>query len=148
MGNSFMRLTVFVSFPFCCLGIAGLVTDPYKGAKSGGAEGFFKGVGRGLLGVVAKPAAGAVGFASQTLTGIGNTAEFLSDSRLHPTHVRPQRFIRQEEGIQPYDRTQAEANEVEQKRLYKLKKKGKPVPSPSSSSAAAASAPPLTARKR
>ena len=36
----------------------------------------------GLLGVVAKPTSGAIGFASQTVTGIANTPDALFDRRL------------------------------------------------------------------
>ena len=38
-----------------------------------------QGVGKGLLGVVAKPVTGVMGLASQTLQGVGNTAGFLID---------------------------------------------------------------------
>ena len=40
------------------------------GAKKSGAKGFFKGMGKGLVGVVAKPVSGVVDFASSTLEGI------------------------------------------------------------------------------
>lgn len=39
-------------------GIAGMVTAPVSGAKKGGVGGFFKGVGKGLVGAVVKPAVG------------------------------------------------------------------------------------------
>ena len=39
-------------------GITGLVMQPMKGAEKGGAGGFVKGVGKGIGGLVAKPAAG------------------------------------------------------------------------------------------
>lgn len=39
-------------------GITGLVTQPMNGAKKGGVGGFFAGMGKGLGGVVCKPAAG------------------------------------------------------------------------------------------
>lgn len=42
----------------------------FSGAKKQGAAGFFKGVGKGLVGVVARPAGGIVDFASSTLEGI------------------------------------------------------------------------------
>jgi len=97
-----------------------------QGAKSGGAEGFFKGVGKGLLGVVAKPASGAVGFASQTLQGIGNTPEFLSDSKLHPRKVRPQRYISPDTGaVEPFNYARAERWEADQKLRIKTQRKGK-----------------------
>ena len=39
-------------------GITGLVTQPIDGARSGGASGFIKGIGKGIGGVAFKPAAG------------------------------------------------------------------------------------------
>ena len=41
-----------------------------SGAKKSGAKGFFKGMGKGLVGVVAKPVSGVVDFASSTFEGI------------------------------------------------------------------------------
>lgn len=108
-------------------------TDPYKGARDGGAQGFFRGVGKGLLGVVAKPASGAVGFASQTLTGIGNTPEYLSDSKLHPKHVRPQRYISPETGVETFNFAKAEQHEAAEKARLKAKKKAGSSASSSSS---------------
>ena len=101
------------------------MTDPYKGAKKGGATGFFKGLGTGLLGVVAKPASGAVGFASHALTGIGNTAEYLTDSKVHAKKMRPQRFIAAHSGLEPFDQARAEKHEAEEKVRAKLRRKGK-----------------------
>ena len=40
------------------------------GAKSDGAGGFFKGIGKGLIGVVARPAGGVVDLASNTFDGL------------------------------------------------------------------------------
>jgi len=48
-------------------GITGLVTEPYKGAKSKGAKGAFVGVGKGLVGLVSKPVAGTVGLVGCTV---------------------------------------------------------------------------------
>ena len=46
-------------------GISGLVLQPIKGAQKDGAAGFFKGVGKGLLGVVAKPVGGVLDAATE-----------------------------------------------------------------------------------
>lgn len=40
-------------------GITGVVTQPIIGAKQEGAAGFFKGMGKGLGGLVLKPGAGS-----------------------------------------------------------------------------------------
>ncbi len=37
-------------------GMTGFVTQPIRGAKEGGVGGFFKGVGKGTIGLVARPA--------------------------------------------------------------------------------------------
>ena len=39
-------------------GLAGFVTDPYKGAKQDGLLGFTKGVATGSMGLIVKPGAG------------------------------------------------------------------------------------------
>jgi hypothetical protein len=54
-------------------GISGVVTDPYKGAKKSGIKGFFKGFGKGIIGLFAKPVAGTVSLVSYTGAGIINT---------------------------------------------------------------------------
>ena len=41
-----------------------------EGVKKEGAAGFFKGLGKGMVGVVARPVGGVVDFASSTLEGI------------------------------------------------------------------------------
>jgi len=51
-------------------GISGLVTQPMNGAKQDGAVGFLKGFGKGIGGVVCKPAAGACGVPGYAFMGI------------------------------------------------------------------------------
>jgi vacuolar protein sorting-associated protein 13A/C len=41
-----------------------------EGAKKEGAAGFFKGIGKGLVGVVARPTGGIIDMASSTFQGI------------------------------------------------------------------------------
>lgn len=41
-------------------GVSGLVTQPYKGAQKQGGQGFIKGVGKGIGGLILKPAAGKI----------------------------------------------------------------------------------------
>lgn len=52
--NSFLYQGVFD-------GVTGVFTKPISGAKSDGVEGFFKGLGKGAVGLVARPTAGIVG---------------------------------------------------------------------------------------
>ncbi|KZT30580.1 vacuolar protein sorting-associated protein 13 [Neolentinus lepideus HHB14362 ss-1] len=54
-------------------GVEGVVMKPIEGAESGGAVGFFKGVGKGLVGAVTKPVIGVFDLASNVSEGIRNT---------------------------------------------------------------------------
>jgi hypothetical protein len=51
-------------------GISGLVTQPLSGAKKEGAAGFVKGFGRGIAGLILKPAAGAYALPGYAMKGI------------------------------------------------------------------------------
>ncbi|KAJ5688317.1 hypothetical protein N7536_010936 [Penicillium majusculum] len=51
-------------------GLTGLVTEPYKGAKDGGALGFCKGAGRGGLGLVSKPGTAMFGLYAYPAQGV------------------------------------------------------------------------------
>ena len=53
-------------------GVAGVVKQPYKGAKQEGVKGFFKGTAKGLGGVVAKPISGGLDFVQKTTEGASN----------------------------------------------------------------------------
>jgi vacuolar protein sorting-associated protein 13A/C len=48
-------------------GVTGVVTKPVTGAMQDGASGFFKGLGKGIVGLVARPTGGIVDFASTSL---------------------------------------------------------------------------------
>lgn len=50
-------------------GITGLVTQPWNGAQKEGTAGFFKGVGRGIIGFPTKPLAGCLGIMSYPMKG-------------------------------------------------------------------------------
>lgn len=51
-------------------GISGLVTQPMKGAQKDGAAGFFKGIGKGIGGLVLKPGAAIYGIPGYTMQGV------------------------------------------------------------------------------
>jgi len=61
-------------------GITGIVTEPIRGAEEEGVEGFFKGVGIGLLGIAIKPTVGALDMIGRFLAGIKSTASLLDMS--------------------------------------------------------------------
>lgn len=71
----------------------GIVTKPIQGAETEGALGFFKGVGKGLVGVVTKPAVGVFDLASNLSEGIRNTTTVFDkperDRVRLPRHVPP-----------------------------------------------------------
>ncbi len=45
-------------------GVTGVVKKPLAGGKEGGASGFVKGLGKGFIGLVARPTSGAADFTS------------------------------------------------------------------------------------
>lgn len=51
-------------------GVTGVFTKPISGAKEEGVEGFFKGVGKGVAGLLTRPAAGIVDFASGSFNAV------------------------------------------------------------------------------
>lgn len=51
-------------------GVTGVILKPIEGARESGFAGFFKGVGKGLVGGVARPVSGVVDFASGTLDAL------------------------------------------------------------------------------
>jgi hypothetical protein len=51
-------------------GVSGLVTQPVEGARTGGAGGFLKGVGRGVAGLVVKPAAAGYALPAYAMMGV------------------------------------------------------------------------------
>ncbi|KAH6608969.1 glycosyltransferase family 28 [Trichoderma cornu-damae] len=62
-------------------GISGLVTQPVRGAQKEGAAGLIKGVGKGIGGLIAKPAAGFWGLPAYVMQGAyAELNKFLSRS--------------------------------------------------------------------
>lgn len=71
-------------------GIAGLIGNPYRGAKTGTASGVVMGVTTGVVGVLTMPFVGALGFVAKTATGIGQTTKML-DLGYIEARCRPRR---------------------------------------------------------
>ncbi len=59
-------------------GIAGLIGNPYRGAKTGTASGLAMGVTTGVVGVLTCPFVGALGFIAKTSSGVGQTTRMLN----------------------------------------------------------------------
>uniref|UniRef100_A0A8D2LGU5 Vacuolar protein sorting 13 homolog A n=1 Tax=Varanus komodoensis TaxID=61221 RepID=A0A8D2LGU5_VARKO len=79
-------------------GITGIVTKPIRGAQKEGAAGFFKGVGKGLVGAVARPTGGIIDMASSTFQGIKRVTNTSEDVM----SLRPPRFFSEDGVIRPY----------------------------------------------
>ena len=55
-------------------GVTGVVAQPIKGAEKEGLLGFLKGTGKGVLGLVLRPAGGLIDFTSATLSAVQRCA--------------------------------------------------------------------------
>ncbi|XP_058408923.1 intermembrane lipid transfer protein VPS13D isoform X7 [Diceros bicornis minor] len=98
-------------------GLTSVITSTVEGVKTeGGVSGFISGLGKGLVGTVTKPVAGALDFASETAQAVRDTAT-LSGSRTQAQRVRKPRCCTGPQGLLPrYSESQAEGQE----QLFKL----------------------------
>ncbi|XP_064381693.1 intermembrane lipid transfer protein VPS13D isoform X1 [Dromaius novaehollandiae] len=98
-------------------GLTSVITSTVEGVKTeGGVSGFISGLGKGLVGTVTKPVAGALDFASETAQAVRDTAS-LSGPRTQAERVRKPRCCRGPQGLLPrYSESQAEGQE----QLFKL----------------------------
>ncbi|KAH9459830.1 hypothetical protein Pst134EB_008053 [Puccinia striiformis f. sp. tritici] len=87
-------------------GIQGVAMKPIQGAENGGAVGFFKGVGKGLVGVVAKPAVGTFDFLSNVSGGLRNATTAFDPSR--GDRCRLPRHISHDGILRPYSLREAQ----------------------------------------
>jgi vacuolar protein sorting-associated protein 13A/C len=86
-------------------GIGGLARKPLEGAEQEGVAGFFKGVGKGVLGLATKPAIGVFDLASNVSEGIRNTTTVFDSDGLD--RVRLARFIYTDGIVRPYSQREA-----------------------------------------
>ncbi|XP_031777535.1 vacuolar protein sorting-associated protein 13 isoform X3 [Nasonia vitripennis] len=89
-------------------GISGVVMKPYSGAKEEGVEGFFKGFGKGMVGLVTRPTAGIVDFASGSFGAVRRATDMSEEAK----RVRPPRFLQPDSLVRPYIRDEAEGNKI------------------------------------
>ncbi|XP_033213445.1 vacuolar protein sorting-associated protein 13 isoform X2 [Belonocnema kinseyi] len=89
-------------------GVTGVVMKPISGAREEGVEGFFKGFGKGMVGLVTRPTAGVVDFASGSFGAVRRCTELSEEAK----RVRPPRFFQQDNLVRPYVRTEAEGNKI------------------------------------
>ncbi|CAG9795097.1 unnamed protein product [Diatraea saccharalis] len=95
-------------------GVTGVFTKPIEGAREEGVEGFFKGLGKGAVGLVARPTAGVVDFASGSLDAVKRAADLSEEV----TKRRAARYLPADSGVRPYSRLQAEGYKM----LFELEK--------------------------
>ncbi|XP_049609013.1 intermembrane lipid transfer protein VPS13D isoform X3 [Syngnathus scovelli] len=93
-------------------GMTSIITSTVEGVKTeGGVSGFFSGLGKGLVGTVTKPVAGALDFASETAQTVRDMAS-LSNHRLSVSRVRKPRCSKGPQGLLPrYSALQADGQE-------------------------------------
>lgn len=71
----FWPTLLFLSVPGIIGGLTSVITSTVEGVKTeGGVSGFISGLGKGLVGTVTKPVAGALDFASETAQAVRDTA--------------------------------------------------------------------------
>ena len=88
-------------------GITGVFLQPIKGAKDGGVGGFLKGIGKGAVGLIAKPVSGALEAVSNVTEGVANSAKDAGSKkkRNRKGHLRPRRILQGSQGriLVPYE---------------------------------------------
>ncbi|XP_045493787.1 vacuolar protein sorting-associated protein 13 [Colias croceus] len=85
-------------------GVTGVFTKPFEGAREQGVEGFFRGLGVGAVGLVARPTAGVVDFASGSFDAVKRAADMSEEV----TKRRAARYLPPDAGVRPYSRSHAE----------------------------------------
>ncbi|KAJ8380884.1 hypothetical protein SKAU_G00016620 [Synaphobranchus kaupii] len=81
------------------------------GAQKEGAAGFFKGMGKGLVGAVTRPTGGIIDMASSTFQGIKRATETSQDVE----SLRPPRFFHEDGVIRPYKEREGLGSQILQK---------------------------------
>ncbi|CAL1678435.1 unnamed protein product [Lasius platythorax] len=89
-------------------GVTGVVMKPISGAKEEGVEGFFKGFGKGVVGLVTRPTAGVIDFASGSFGAVRRATELNEEAR----RVRSPRFLQPDSLVRPYIKDDAEGNKI------------------------------------
>ncbi|KAK9474293.1 uncharacterized protein V1510DRAFT_428530 [Dipodascopsis tothii] len=86
-------------------GISGVALAPMRGATEEGTAGFFKGIGKGLVGLPTKAAIGIFDLASNVSEGIRNTTTVFDANGID--RVRLPRFIGRDMIVKPYSQREA-----------------------------------------
>lgn len=87
-------------------GVTGVATAPIEGANKDGTAGFFKGLGKGVVGLPTKTAIGFFDLASNVSAGIRNTTTVFDSEGLDK--VRLPRNVPHDKVIRPYSQREAQ----------------------------------------
>lgn len=92
-------------------GVTGVVKAPIRGAEKRGLEGFAKGIGKGLLGLLVKPIIGISDGFTDVMIGVKGTVDGASGGSHQLTQVRPRRALYgREKAIRSYHFAEAAAS--------------------------------------
>jgi hypothetical protein len=92
-------------------GVTGVVKAPIRGAEKKGLEGFAKGIGKGLLGLLVKPIIGISDGFTDVMIGVKGSVEGSSGQSSQLVQVRPRRALYgREKAIRPYQIADAAAS--------------------------------------
>ncbi len=75
-------------------------------------KGFFKGVGKGILGAVISPFSAVLKVGNSLAVGMKNTATYFSRAKLKTDRFRHPRHINVSEGLKPFDDDLAETQAI------------------------------------
>lgn len=89
-------------------GVTGVAVKPVEGAMEEGVGGFFKGVSKGMVGLVARPTVGIVDFASGTFDSVKRVTEVTGEV----SRVRPARFLHPDGVVRNYNLNEANGNKI------------------------------------
>lgn len=90
-------------------GVTGLALAPVRGANEEGAAGFFKGLGKGLVGLPTKTAIGIFDFANSLSEGVKNTTTIFDGNTIE--RIRPPRYFAHDGVVRPYNQRSAQGQE-------------------------------------
>ena len=89
-------------------GVTGVALKPIEGAKDEGVGGFFKGVGKGVVGLVARPTGGLVDFASGTFDTVKRVTEVSEEIE----RIRPVRFLHSDGVVRNFNLQEALGSKI------------------------------------
>lgn len=90
-------------------GATGIFIKPVQGIGEEGITGFFKGIGKGIVGIPVKPITGIIDFAQKTTEGIRNTTKYFDKEEMKRT--RKPRVFGLNGKLIPYDSYKSEGND-------------------------------------